>query len=118
LRIADHWDELANEIRRIEAMRSCVTGRAQMRPGGSDLPLDMTMTVRLLSEAELGIAERQRCIERQREVIAELERDGHDATQPKTLLKTFEVSQGLRVAERDRLSETLKNARHVHLSSE
>jgi hypothetical protein len=47
----------------------------------------------------------QRNIDRQREAISALERDGKDATIAKALLKIFEKANEIHVADRDRLIE-------------
>ncbi|MBV8763703.1 MAG: hypothetical protein JOZ66_02230 [Hyphomicrobiales bacterium] len=64
---------------------------------------------RHLAEAESRIAEGIRHLQRQREIASELERDGHDTTQSKTLCATFETSLAMLLAYRDRLREELKS---------
>jgi hypothetical protein len=56
------------------------------------------------------VGEGDRHLEHQRRIIAELERDGHNVSNAKALLKSFEGIQAMRIADRDRLREELKNA--------
>jgi len=46
-------------------------------------------------------------IRRQREIVEELERDGHDATMARTLLKTYEGTQKMHEADVQRLTKEL-----------
>jgi len=62
-----------------------------------------------LAQAEKHIAEGEQHLARQRELIAELERDGHDTTTAIELLHTFEQSQAGHVADRDRIRAELSN---------
>jgi hypothetical protein len=62
----------------------------------------------LLVQAEQHVALGERHIARQREIVAELERDGHDTTQAKELLAVFLATQATHVVGRDRLMEELK----------
>ena len=50
-----------------------------------------------LAKVERHVAQGERHSARQREIIAELDRDGHDTAQSKALVATFEISQALRV---------------------
>jgi hypothetical protein len=61
------------------------------------------MTADHLAQAERHVAEGERHVARQRELIAELERDGHDTVQARELLVQFEGLQVMHVADRDRL---------------
>jgi len=63
-----------------------------------------------LAQAERHVAEGESYVERQRQIVAELERDGHDAATAKALLATFEEMQATQIAERDRLRQALRNA--------
>lgn len=47
---------------------------------------------------------------RQREIVAELERDGHDVSEARKLLVQFEELQAMHVADRDRLIDELAAA--------
>ncbi len=62
-----------------------------------------------LALAERHVAEGERVVARQREIVAELERDGHDAAaaQARQLLAQFEELLALHVADRDRLRKEL-----------
>ena len=62
-----------------------------------------------LEQAERHVAEGEQHIARQRELIAELERDGHDTTTAIELLRTFEQSQAGHIADRDRIRAVLSN---------
>ena len=60
-----------------------------------------------LALAERHIAEGEIRITRQREMIAELERDGHDTTAAQGLLAVFQHTMALYVADRERLQNEL-----------
>jgi arginine repressor len=60
-----------------------------------------------LSQAEQHIALGERHIARQREIVAELERDGHDITEATRLLTLFEETQLLHLTDRDRIQREL-----------
>lgn len=60
-----------------------------------------------LAQAERHVAEGERRIARQRELVAELARDGHDTDQATQLLRQFEELQALHVVDRDRLRKEL-----------
>jgi hypothetical protein len=55
--------------------------------------MDREMELPHLAMAERHVPEGLRNIARQREIVAELERDGHDATLARELLAAFEVTQ-------------------------
>jgi len=61
------------------------------------------MIRRHLSEAEKHVAQGTKHVERQQELVLELERDGHDAKQAKQLLHQFQELLSLHIADRDRL---------------
>jgi uncharacterized membrane protein len=61
-----------------------------------------------LARAEQHIAECEQHITRQREIIAQFERDGHDAATARQLLKTFEELLAMHIANRHRLLDELK----------
>lgn len=65
------------------------------------------MLTRHLVLAEQHVALGKRHIERQHELIAGLVRNGHDATQARELLATFEDVQGTHTADRDRIRREL-----------
>ena len=60
-----------------------------------------------LAQAERDVSQGQRHIAQQRELIAKLERDGHDTKQAIELLHQFEQLQEMHVADRDRLRKEL-----------
>jgi hypothetical protein len=60
-----------------------------------------------LERAEQHVALSERHISRQRELIAELERDGHDTQLAAELLSTLEESQAAHIADRNRLKAEL-----------
>jgi hypothetical protein len=61
-----------------------------------------------LALAERHAAEGEDHIERQRRILAELERDGHDTALARKLLATLEATQAQHVANRDRLRRELE----------
>jgi hypothetical protein len=60
-----------------------------------------------LSRAEAHVAKGQERIALQHEIIAELEREGHDTAPARELLATFEKTQAMHVANRDRVADKL-----------
>ena len=70
--------------------------------------MDRFFVVKLLQEAKARVAQGEEHIREQRELIAELERDGHDTFVARELLATFEQIQVLHIAGRDRLVKELK----------
>ena len=56
-----------------------------------------------LAMAERHVAQGERHVARQREIVAELERDGHSVADSKDLLRLFMELQTLHIADRDRL---------------
>jgi hypothetical protein len=63
-----------------------------------------------LVQAEAHIAVGKRHIARQRALVAKLERDGHDPTEARRLLDSFEELQAMHIAGRDRLQRELTTA--------
>jgi hypothetical protein len=61
-----------------------------------------------LAEAERGVPEINALIERQRQLIEELERDGHDLTSAMIVFDSLLVSLSLCVQDRHRLRTMLK----------
>ena len=61
------------------------------------------MVKALLAEAERSIATGSKIVERQRCIIKELERDGHDTSQARSVLHELLNTQSLHVLTRDRL---------------
>jgi hypothetical protein len=70
-------------------------------------PMDREMLKRHLALAEEHIATGEKNIARQRDLIAQLERDGHDTASARTFLREFEQLQALHIAERERLLSEL-----------
>lgn len=60
-----------------------------------------------LAQTEEHVALGEKHIASQREIVAELERNYHDSTAAKALLKTFEDLQVEHIAHRDRLAKEL-----------
>jgi hypothetical protein len=60
-----------------------------------------------LAQVERFIADGERAIARQRELVAQLERDGHGTLDAVDLLDQFEQLQAQHIANRDRLREEL-----------
>ncbi len=60
-----------------------------------------------LAQAEDHIATSEKNVRRQRELIAELERDGHDIAVARKLLSEFEKLQAMHDADRDRIIRLL-----------
>jgi hypothetical protein len=69
--------------------------------------MDQEMLKRHLAQAEEHIATGDKNIGRQRDVIAELERDGHDTASARTFLRELEQLQAVLIAERERLLSEL-----------
>jgi hypothetical protein len=59
------------------------------------------MLAQHLAEAEEHVVSGRRAIIRQRELILDLERDGHEAAEARRLLATFEEMLKLNMADRD-----------------
>lgn len=57
--------------------------------------------------AERHVLQGECHVARQREIIAELEREGHDAAASIKLLQQFQEMQALHIADRDRLRKEL-----------
>jgi hypothetical protein len=60
-----------------------------------------------LSAAERHVAEAGRHLANQRELVAYLEREGHDAAEAARLLDQLEEGLAIHIAERDRLRKEL-----------
>ena len=72
-------------------------------------PMDQQMLKRHLAQAEEYIATGDKNIARQREVIAELERGGHQTRQAIATLAQSEGLQAMHLADRDRILRELEN---------
>jgi hypothetical protein len=55
--------------------------------------MDLQLELQHLAEAERHVIEGRETVERQRQLVARLVRDGHDAKQAKALLNTFLETQ-------------------------
>ena len=60
-----------------------------------------------LAQAEAHVAVGERHIARQRALVAKWERTGHDTTEARRLLHTFEELQAVHIADRDWLRKKL-----------
>jgi hypothetical protein len=69
--------------------------------------MDRAMLKVHLDMAERHVLDGERHIARQRKIVAELERDGHDSDHATRLLRSFEQTQALHVADRDRRRKVL-----------
>lgn len=65
------------------------------------------MLERHLALAEQHVTEGERIVARQRELLAELQRDGHNTISARELLALFESVQATHTADRDRLRAEL-----------
>ncbi len=73
--------------------------------------MDSAMLFDHLARAERQVAEGERHVATQRELVAKLGRDGHDTEQARLLLKQFEDLLALHVADRDRLLREVHDQR-------
>lgn len=69
--------------------------------------IDRAMWQEHLAQAERHVVQGEGHIAKQRAIVAELERDGHDARIARDLLDQLEQMQELHVADRDRRREEL-----------
>jgi hypothetical protein len=60
-----------------------------------------------LAQADRHVAEGKQQVARQREIVAKLERDGHNAAAARDLLRLFEEMQAMYIADRDRILKDL-----------
>ncbi|HEY1891029.1 MAG TPA: hypothetical protein VGG63_11520 [Steroidobacteraceae bacterium] len=72
--------------------------------------MDRTLLKDHLAQAERHIATGERTLDQQRELIRDLERDGHDARSARALLESFEQLQTLHFADRERILDELAAA--------
>jgi chromosome condensin MukBEF ATPase and DNA-binding subunit MukB len=70
--------------------------------------MDRAVLLKHLQQARAHIAEGERHIRRQREIIDELERDGHNAELARELLVTLERVQETHISAGDRLVKMLE----------
>jgi hypothetical protein len=69
--------------------------------------MDREMIERHLAQARRHVTEGEQHVARQRNLLAELPRDGHDTTEAAKLLENFEDLQRMHVADSDRLEREL-----------
>ena len=67
----------------------------------------------LVEDADLRVQRAQRCLDRQREVVASLERAGRDASTAKRLLTISEKALEIYVADRVRLANTARQSQNL-----
>jgi hypothetical protein len=72
--------------------------------------MDREMILQHLAQAEEHVATGAKHLTRQRELIAKLERDGHDTSEAQVVLSQFEELQAIHIAGRDRLQEELEQS--------
>lgn len=60
-----------------------------------------------LAMAEGHVAKAGELVERQRSLVADLERDGHDTTEARRLLAEFQEIEAMHISDRDRLRREL-----------
>ena len=65
--------------------------------------MDRQILLDHLALAERHVAEGERHVARQRDLVAELERDGHETGMARALLQKFEELLAIHKADRDRL---------------
>ena len=69
--------------------------------------MDRVTLKRHLTKVEAQVAITAQNVARQRELVAELERDDHDASQANQMLAQFLDLQAMHIADRDRLIKEL-----------
>jgi hypothetical protein len=69
--------------------------------------MDRTTLELDLRRAEAHVANGHARIAQQREIIAELDREGHDTAPAKDMLASFERTQAMHIAHRDRIAGKL-----------
>jgi len=67
--------------------------------------IERAMVEEHLQLAEKHVAQGDQHLADQRELIFQMERDGHDTTEARRLLRQFEELQELHIADRDRLRQ-------------
>ena len=70
--------------------------------------MDRAVLEQLLAEAEMRISIGEARVERQRDLVAELERGGRDASQAVQILRDLEAYLGLHTGRRDQLRAELE----------
>jgi hypothetical protein len=69
--------------------------------------MDRDMLREYLAQCRRHVAMGEAHIARQKDIIAELERDGHDSAKARDLLRVFEEAQDLHITHRDQLQKEL-----------
>jgi hypothetical protein len=69
--------------------------------------MDRQTILNHLDLAERHILEGEHCLLKQRELIARLDRDGHDTNQARLILTTMQVTQSLHYDDRQRILREL-----------
>jgi hypothetical protein len=69
--------------------------------------MDRAVLEQSLAQAEMHVAKGEDIVARQREIVAELAKDGHDVRSARELLTLFETTQALLIADRDRIRDEL-----------
>jgi hypothetical protein len=70
--------------------------------------MDRSLIEEHLAQANRHVAEGEGHVTKQRELVAQMERDGHDTTEALKLLGHFEELQELHIADRNRIEEELR----------
>jgi hypothetical protein len=78
-------------------------------PHPDDL-MDRSLLEQMLAQSREHVARGEEHLARQRLLIDELERDGHDSSQAWHVLRTLEETQSMHVAHRDRLLRQIEQA--------
>jgi hypothetical protein len=86
---------------------TCPAKSTLERGEGRSRAWDRTTFLEHFSMACRHVATGERHITRQREIVAALERDGHNSISAKRLLASFEELQNMHIAHRDRLETAL-----------
>jgi hypothetical protein len=70
--------------------------------------MDRAVLLQHLAQAERHVAEGEQHLLRQEELIAELDRDGHDTEKARVILDTLRETQALHLQDRDRIMRELE----------
>jgi arginine repressor len=69
--------------------------------------MDRELLENSLEKAQRHVAKAERHVASQRELVAQLEREGHDSSQANKLLRQFAELLAIHIADRDRLRKEL-----------
>jgi hypothetical protein len=116
--LAHQWRQIASEIEKYREQidelglspdRLSNTSRGLRRTAAKPMPsvIGRAALLEHLAQAERHVAEGAAIIARQKSLILELEKDGHDTTSSRSLLRQFEEIQHLHIEDRDRLKTEL-----------